>query len=103
MRTEKEMYNLILGIAEADERIRAVYLNGSRTNKNVPKDMFQDYDIVYVVVDTTEFIQDKAWIDRFGERLFMQYPDEGAEQPEESDQKKKLLWMADAVCRRQPY
>lgn len=45
MRTEKEMYDLILNIANNDERIRAVYLNGSRTNPNVPKDIFQDYDV----------------------------------------------------------
>ena len=42
MRTEKEMYGLIISIAQSDERIRAVYLNGSRTNPNVPKDIFQD-------------------------------------------------------------
>lgn len=46
MRTEKEMYKLIISIAKSDERIRAVYLNGSRTNPNVPKDIFQDYDVV---------------------------------------------------------
>ena len=30
MRTEQEMYDLILGYAENDERVRAVLLNGSR-------------------------------------------------------------------------
>ena len=49
MRSEQEMYELIIGTARADERIRAVYLNGSRTDKNAPKDIFQDYDIVYAV------------------------------------------------------
>lgn len=47
MRIEKEMFDLILGVAQKDERIRAVYMNGSRTNSNAPKDIFQDYDIVY--------------------------------------------------------
>lgn len=28
MRTEQEMYELLLGIAQKDERIRAVYMNG---------------------------------------------------------------------------
>lgn len=32
MRSEKEMMDLILGVAQKDERIRAVYMNGSRTN-----------------------------------------------------------------------
>ena len=34
MRSEKEMYDLILGYANADENIRAVILNGSRANPN---------------------------------------------------------------------
>lgn len=76
MRTEQEMYDLIIGTAERDERIRAVYMNGSRTNPNVPKDLFQDYDIVYIVTETKPFYADRHWIDRFGERLYMQLPDE---------------------------
>lgn len=76
MRTEQEMYELIIGTAQADERIRAVYMNGSRTNPNVPRDIFQDYDVVYVVTDNKSFYEDKGWIDVFGERLYMQCPDE---------------------------
>jgi len=49
MRSEEEMYKLFMDIAKADNSILAVYMNGSRTNKNVPKDIFQDYDIVFVV------------------------------------------------------
>jgi aminoglycoside 6-adenylyltransferase len=30
MRTEQEMFDLILGVAQKDERIRAVYMHGSR-------------------------------------------------------------------------
>lgn len=41
VRTEKEMYDMLLQIAREDERIKAVYMNGSRTNKNVPKDIFR--------------------------------------------------------------
>lgn len=59
MRSEKEMYDLILDIAKRDERIRAVYMNGSRANPNIKKDIFQDYDIVYVVTETKTFIEDK--------------------------------------------
>ena len=70
------MYELIIGTAKADERIRAVYMNGSRTNPNVPKDIFQDYDIVYLVTENKPFYEDKNWINVFGERLYMQCPDE---------------------------
>lgn len=76
MRTEQEMYDLIINTAKKDERIRAVYMNGSRTNVNAPKDILQDYDIVYVVTETRPFYENKSWIDCFGERLYMQCPDE---------------------------
>ncbi len=75
MRSEKEMFDLILGIAKRDERIRAVYMNGSRTNANAPKDIFQDYDIVYVVTETASFLEDENWINLFGELLMIQEPD----------------------------
>jgi aminoglycoside 6-adenylyltransferase len=76
MRSEQEMLALILDTARDDERIRAVMMNGSRTNPNVPRDDFQDYDIVYFVQETDTFRSDLGWIDRFGERLMMQMPDD---------------------------
>jgi len=69
------MFDLILGVAEKDERIRAVYMNGSRTNPDAPKDIFQDYDIVYVVTETASFINDEGWINVFGDLLMLQEPD----------------------------
>jgi aminoglycoside 6-adenylyltransferase len=76
MRSEKEMLALILETAKSDDRIRAVYMNGSRANPRAEKDIFQDYDIVYVVTETASFIRDSHWIDVFGQRLIMQLPDE---------------------------
>lgn len=75
MRTEQEMMDLILGVAIADERIRAVYMNGSRTNPNVAKDDYQDYDVVFTVTETESFINDKDWLLNFGESLIIQEPD----------------------------
>lgn len=75
MRSEKEMMELITEVARNDERIRGVYMNGSRTNPNAKRDIFQDYDIVYVVEETASFIEDEKWIDCFGERLYMQMPE----------------------------
>lgn len=76
MRSEKEMLNLIADTANRDTRIRAAYLEGSRVNSNVPKDLFQDYDVAYVVTETKSFREDKKWINRFGERLYMQCPED---------------------------
>jgi aminoglycoside 6-adenylyltransferase len=66
MRSEHEMMDLLLTTARNDNRIRAVCMNGSRTNPNVPQDIFQDYDIVYVVTETVSFIRDKDWVNVFG-------------------------------------
>lgn len=55
MRTEKEMYDLILNTAREDENIRAVLLNGSRTNPAVKADPLQDFDIVYFVDDLSVY------------------------------------------------
>ena len=90
MRSEEETYGLIMDIAKADERILAVYMNGSRTNPNVPKDLFQDYDIVYVVKETKTFIEDKDWIHKFGEILYMQCPDE---YPYSNNRESHYAWL----------
>src|SRR5699024_10170708 len=69
---------IILHVAKNDDRIRAVGMNGSRTNPNAPKDIFQDYDIVYAVNDIYSFIHHPEWVDVFGERIIMQTPEDMA-------------------------
>lgn len=81
MRTESEMLALIIDTANQDERIRAVLLNGSRANPNALRDLFQDYDVVYIVRDPASFRRDPAWIDRFGDRMILQLPDDMHEPP----------------------
>ena len=71
MRSEKEMLDLIIKTAEEDPRVRAAYLEGSRVNPNVPKDIFQDYDVVYIVETNRPYRENKEWITRFGEILYM--------------------------------
>jgi aminoglycoside 6-adenylyltransferase len=46
VRSEQEIIDLILDVALNDKRIRAVYMNGSRTDPGVSKDIYQDCDIV---------------------------------------------------------
>ena len=72
MRTETEMMNLILQIAES-LKVDAVALSGSRTNDHAPKDEFQDYDVVYIVENLDELISDLSWIDQFGTRNIEQH------------------------------
>jgi len=76
MRNKQEMLDLIISTAKNDDRIRAVIMNGSRVNPNAPRDVFQDYDIVYFVTDIASFTDDHSWIDCFGERMILQMPEE---------------------------
>ena len=76
MRSENEIKSLILNVAKKDERIRAVLLNGSRANRNIPPDNFQDYDIIFIVSEIQTFLSDHTWIDIFGKRLILQMPKE---------------------------
>ena len=72
MKTESEMFNLILQTAKVLQA-DAVALSGSRTNSNAPTDEFQDYDVVYIVDDLDNLTRDLSWLDRFGNRLIEQY------------------------------
>ncbi len=76
MRSEQEMLDLILETARCDERIRAVIMNGSRTNPTARRDPFQDFDIVYIVTDVEPFKLNYEWIQRFGERIILQMPED---------------------------
>ncbi len=76
MRTEQEMMELILSSAAADERIRIAALEGSRTNIHIPRDDFQDYDITFFVTDMESFISHDGWLDRFGNRILLQKPED---------------------------
>jgi aminoglycoside 6-adenylyltransferase len=76
MRTDQEIKKLILDKATLDDRIRAVLLNGSRADKNVPTDQFQDFDIVFVVTEIESFTKNHSWINYFGETIISQLPDE---------------------------
>lgn len=85
MRSEQEMLELIVSTAKNDERIRAVIMNGSRANPNAPRDIMQDFDIVYIVTDVASFKKDHGWINRFGEMMIMQLPDDMQDPPPGDD------------------
>lgn len=94
MRNETEMLELIVKTANEDDRIRAVYMSGSRVNCNVPNDALADYDIVYVVKDTKPFYEDSHYMERFGEILYMQEPDRlDASVGKKLDFNEKYTWL----------
>ena len=53
---------------------RQAYLNGSRTNPNVIKDKYRDFDVVYAVTDIAPFASDNGWLSVFGPLAMMQEP-----------------------------
>ncbi len=71
MRTETEMFDLILQTAKS-LKVEAVAMSGSRTDTKAPKDEFQDYDVVYVVDDFDNLTSDLSWLDQFGKRIIEQ-------------------------------
>jgi aminoglycoside 6-adenylyltransferase len=72
MRTEAMVMNQLLQYAHHDDKVRAVILNGSRVNPNVTKDLFCDYDLIFVVTDPKQYLEHQEWIESFGELIIMQ-------------------------------
>ena len=67
MRKENEVIKQILDFAHEEDRVRAVMLNGSRVNSNAPKDLMQDYDVVFFITDikNVSYKTNRQWINRF--------------------------------------
>ena len=70
--TPEEFMDLVLTFARDNEHIRMVGMEGSRVNKNIPRDSFQDFDITYFVDDIGIFTEDDGWISFFGSIVMMQ-------------------------------
>ena len=77
MRNEQQVIKQLLDFANDDERIRAVALNGSRVNPNAPKDIMQDYDVVFYITDIEDerYKRNRDWIKEFGELVILQQND----------------------------
>lgn len=76
MRSEREMLELIINTAKEDERIRGVIMLGSRADVHAPRDIYQDYDIVYLVEDVAPFWNNTEWLEeKFGRISLLQTPE----------------------------
>jgi len=83
MRSEREMLDLILGFARDHEEVRAVIMNGSRVNPEVKGDLFQDYDVVYLVRSVQPFRRNPEITRYFGDIMIMQRPEDMLDPPPE--------------------
>ncbi|HHO54840.1 MAG TPA: aminoglycoside 6-adenylyltransferase, partial [Trueperaceae bacterium] len=93
MRSKKEIFDLILSIAKKDARVRAVVLNGSRANPNISPDIFQDFDIAFLVDNLKSIVEDKNWHKQFGEILIMQTPETMNDPPPDNNGKFTYLLL----------
>ncbi|WP_235298202.1 aminoglycoside 6-adenylyltransferase [Portibacter marinus] len=94
MRSEKQIFALIKAVAQADQRIRAVILNGSRANNRITPDRFQDYDITFVVKDLDSFRAEPDWIDVFGQRIIMQMPNSmKLDEEDRSEEQNSMVYL----------
>lgn len=76
MNNAKATQNKIIQLAENDDRIRAVLLNGSRANPNAKPDIFQNFDLTFFMNDYNSFLMDRSWILQLGKVVLQQLPDE---------------------------
>lgn len=72
MKTEREVLEEIFNIASVENDIRAVCMNGSRVNKFIEPDEYQDFDIAFIVKNYESFIQHLSFIKNFGEPIISQ-------------------------------
>lgn len=76
MRGEEEVFQQCRQIVMQDDKVRLAVLEGSRTNKNVPPDKYQDYDFSFFVTDMEAYTKADDWLAAFGDRVFMQKPED---------------------------
>lgn len=76
MRSPKQFTELVTGFAENDPRVRIMAMEGSRVNKNIPRDIFQDFDITFFVDDIESFKKDDKWLEFFGKIIMLQKPED---------------------------
>lgn len=74
MRTSEEMFELMKKVAYEDDNILAVYYGGSRANPTITPDIYQDYDVVFVVKEVEPYTKDRSFVEKFGDVLLMQEP-----------------------------
>ena len=76
MRTPEEVMDAILDFARQNDNIRIVGMEGSRVNRNIPMDSFQDFDVTYFVTNPGQLTGDDGWLSRFGKIIMMQKPED---------------------------
>jgi aminoglycoside 6-adenylyltransferase len=85
MRSEQEIYRLIIDFASRDDNIRGVVLNGSRANPNVTRDPFQDFNAACLVRDVHPYLRNWDIVRFFGDPMIVQLPEDMSDPPADGD------------------
>jgi aminoglycoside 6-adenylyltransferase len=97
MRTPEEVMDAILDFARQNDNIRIVGMEGSRVNRNIPMDSFQDFDVTYFVTNPGQLTGDDGWLSRFGKIIMMQKPEDMELYPPEEEGYSYLMIFEDYV------
>ena len=81
MMNDEQVMAKIISLAEAEDHIRAVLMEGSRINPKAKADKWRDFDIVYATTSNSPYV-DGQWmqnifIPTFGDVAVKQIPDNG--------------------------
>jgi aminoglycoside 6-adenylyltransferase len=66
---KRDIDRTIIQWAESQEKIRAVLLTSTRAISNANIDSLSDYDVILVVQSIQPFVDDRTWINDFGDVL----------------------------------
>ncbi len=69
MEQQEEVIQKLQEWAEHKPQVRAMLLTSTRANPNASIDIFSDYDVVLVLEDIHPFVEDRTWLQDFGQVL----------------------------------
>lgn len=66
---------VLLDFFESNDDLKVFGMNGSKINKNIPDDIFKDYDVVFFTENVSKYKNDAAFLKRFGDILLFTEPE----------------------------
>lgn len=93
MSDNDQIKKTILHFAESDTRVRTVLLNGSRANRNIMPDKYQDYDILFIVEDFDSFVNNENWVSFLGNTMITQLPDKMNLGKDKNTEQVSFAWL----------
>lgn len=71
----------LMDFFESNDDLKIFSMNGSKTNTNIPDDIFKDYDVVFFTDNVSKYKIDSSFLEQFGEILLFTEPEIEAVDP----------------------